>query len=173
MKKTIVLALAAFFIVSAAEAETTIQKVRVFKAEGGPPANFPVGKKVGGASATVYRNDDGIGIIIDTKKLSKGVFTAWLFECTGMSTDACAPHFPPTFCSSDTAEKGKKGKVHLACGVTATKMPGMGFSDSQSPFVVLILDHGPIDPETIHLQLTIPMPPPTVPVQTVKVDAVN
>jgi len=39
MKKTIVLALAAFFIVSAAEAETetTIQKVRVFKAEGGPP----------------------------------------------------------------------------------------------------------------------------------------
>ncbi len=173
MKKTIVLALAAFFIVSAAEAETTIQKVRVFKAEGGPPANFPVGKKVGGAKATVYRNDDGIGVIIDTKKLSKGVFTAWLFECSGMSTDPCAPFLPPIFCSSDTAEKGKKGKVHLACGMTATGTPGTGLSDSRSPFVVLILDHGTIDPDTIHLQLTMPMPPPTVPVQTVKVDAVD
>ncbi len=171
MKKTIVLALAAFFIVSAAEAETTIQKVRVFKAEGGPPANFPVGKKVGGAKATVYRNDDGIGVIINTKKLSKGVFTAWLFECSGMSTDPCAPFLPPSFCSSDTA--GKNGKLQFACGVTATGMPALGFSDSQSPFVVFILDHGPIDPEIIHLQLTIPMPPPTVPVQTVKVDAVD
>ncbi len=80
---------------------------------------------------------------------------------------------PPIFCSSDTAEKGKKGKVHLACGMTATGMPGIGLSDSRSPFVVLILDHGTIDPDTIHLQLTIPMPPPTVPVQTVKVDAVD
>ncbi len=178
MKKTIVLALAAFFIVSAAEAETTIQKVRVFKAEGGPPANFPVGKKVGGASATVYRNDDGIGVIIDTKKLSKGVFTAWLFECSGASTELCAPH-PPIFCSSDTAGKGKgkgkgkKGEVHLACGMTATGTPGTGLSDSRSPFVVLILDHGTIDPDTIHLQLTIPMMFPTVPVQTFKVDAVD
>ncbi len=171
MKKTIVLALAAFFIVSAAEAETTIQKVRVFKAEGGPPANFPVGKKVGGASATVYRNDDGIGVIIDTKKLSKGVFTAWLFECSGLSTDSCAPFFPPSFCSSDTA--GKNGKLQFACGVTATGTPGTGLSSSRSPFVVLILDHGTIDPDTIHLQLTMPMPPPTVPVQTVKVDAVD
>ena len=177
MKKTIVLALAAFFIVSAAEAETTIQKVRVFKAEGGPPANFPVGKKVGGAKATVYRNDDGIGVIIDTKKLSKGVFTAWLFECTGASTDACAPYTPPTFCSSDTAGKGKKGKkgnVHLACGISETGMPGTGFFDSRSPFVVFILDHGPIDPEIIHKQLSVPSAPSTtVPVQTVKVDAVH
>ncbi|VUX56383.1 exported protein of unknown function [uncultured Woeseiaceae bacterium] len=184
MKKTIVLALAAFFIISAAEAETTIQKVKVFEAEGGPPANFPVGKKVGGASATVYRNTDGIGVIIDTKKLSKGVFTAWLFECSGTSTELCAPH-PPIFCSSDTAGKKGKGsgkgsgkgkgkeKVHLACGMTATGMPGTGLSDSRSPFVVLILDHGTIDPDTIHLQLTMPMPFPTVPVQTVKVDAVD
>ncbi len=171
MKKTIVLALAAFFIVSAAEAETTIQKARIFKAEGGPPANFPVGREVSGAKATVYRNKDGIGVIIKTRKLSKGVFTAWLFECSGASTELCAPHLPPIFCSSDRARRN--GELQIACGMTATGTPGTGFSDSRSPFVVLILDHGEIDPETIHLQLTIPMPPPTVPVQTVKVDAVD
>ena len=170
MKRAIFLALAAIFIVSAAEADTTIQTVPVFEAEGGPPG-FAVGSLVGGASATVYRNDDGIGVIIETKKLSEGVFTAWLFECSGMTTDLCAPFFPPNFCSSDTA--GDNGKVHLACGLTATGTPGTGSSDSRSPFVVFILDHGPIDPDMIHLQLTIPMPPPTVPVQTVKVEPVD
>ena len=174
MKRTIILALAAVISISATQAAAdvaTVQSVKVFEAVGGPP-NFNVGKKVGGAKAIVYRNDDGIAVIIDTKKLSKGVFTAWLFECSGESTELCAPH-PPIFCSSDTAEKGKKGKVHLACGMTATGTPGTGFSNSRSPFVVFILDHGPIDPETIHLQLSVPMPPPTVPVQTVKVDAVD
>ena len=170
MKRTIFLALAAVLIVSAAEADTTIQTVPVFEAEGGPPG-FAVGSRVGGASATVYRNDDGIGVIIETKKLSEGVFTAWLFECSGMSTDSCAPFLPPSFCSSDTA--GDNKKVHLACGISDTGTPGTGFSDSRNPFVVFILDHGPIDPDMIHLQLSVPMPPPTVPIQTVKVEAVD
>ena len=172
MKRIIVLALAALIVVPAAEAdtETTIQRVPVFKADGGPP-NFNVGRRVRGASATVYRNDDGIGVIISTKKLSRGAFTAWLFECSGTHTDPCAPFLPPSFCSADTV--GRNGKMHLACGITATGTPGNGFSNSRNPFVVLILDHGRIDPDLIHRQLSNPMsPPPATPVQTVKVKAV-
>lgn len=174
MKRTMVLALAAIFIVSAAEVAAdaaTIQTVQVFKAMGGPPTDFDVGKKVGGASATVYRNDDGVGVIIKTKKLSEGAFTAWLFECSGGTLVPCDPFLPPSFCSGDTA--GPNGKADLVCGLTDDGIAGMGTPDSGAPFVVLILDHGPIDPEMIHLQLSIPMPPPTVPVQTVKVDAVD
>ena len=170
MKIIPLVAVAAVLVVSAAEADTTIQTARVFEAEGGPP-NFLVGDHVHGAKATVYRNDDGIGVIIKTEELNEGVFTAWLFECSGESTDPCDAFLPPSFCSSDTVRHN--GRMHLACGLTATGTPGMGYSDSRSPFVVLILDHGPIDPDTIHLQLTIPMPPPTVPVQTVKVEPVH
>jgi hypothetical protein len=174
MKRIIILALAAVICVSATQAAAdvaTVQSVKVFEAVGGPP-NFNVGKKVGGAKATVYRNDNGLGIIIKTKKLSEGAFTAWLFECVGGTAENCdrgSPPNAPIFCSADTAKSN--GKVHISCGVSEV-MPGTpGLTDSRNPFVVLFLDHGPIDPEMIDLQLSIPMPPPTVPVQTVKVEA--
>ena len=86
-----------------------------------------------------------------------------------MSTDPCDPFFPPSFCSGDTA--GPNGKADLVCGLTDDGVAGMGTPDSRAPFVVLILDHGPIDAEFIHLQLSIP--PGGVPAQTVKVDAVD
>ena len=174
MKRSIGLILAAVLVVSAEAAladPATVQTVPVFEALGGPPSDFAVGKQVGGASATVYRNDDGVGVIIETKKLSAGAFTAWLFECAGGTVVPCVPFLPPSFCSGDTA--GPNGKADLVCGLTDDNIAGMGTPDSRAPFVVLILDHGPIDPEEIHLQLSVPMPPPTVPVQTVKVDAVD
>ena len=179
MKRSIGLILAAVLVVSAEAAladPATVQTVPVFEALGGPPSDFAVGKQVGGASATVYRNDDGVGVIIETKKLSEGAFTAWIFECSGGTLVPCEPFtgpgIGPSFCSGDTA--GPNGKADLVCGLTDDNIAGMGTPDSRAPFVVFILDHGPIDPEEIHLQLSVPMPPPTtVPVQTVKVDAVD
>ena len=172
MKQTICLALSAILVVSVEEASAdapTVQTVPIFEAMGGPPTDFAVGNEVGGASATVYRNDDGVGIVIETNKLSVGAFTAWVFECTGGTVVPCDPFFPPSFCSGDTA--GPNGKADLVCGLTDDDIAGMGTPDSRAPFVVLILDHGPIDPVLIHRQLSVPMPPPpAAPVQTVKVD---
>ena len=165
MKRTISLALATVLVVSAgvASADATIQSVSVFEAMGGPPTDFAVGKEVRGVSATVYRNDDGVGIVIETKKLSAGTFTAWVFECTNGTLVPCTPIMgPPSFCSGDTAGPNAKGE--LVCGLADDGL-------ARAPFVVLILDHGPIDPELIHLQLSIP--PGGVPAQTVKVDAVD
>ena len=120
-----------------------------------------------GASATVYRNDEGVGIIIETKKLSEGAFTAWVFDCASGTLDPCNPVTPPSFCSGDTV--GPNGKAELVCGLTDDDMAG-GAPDSRAPLVLFILDHGPIDPANIHTQLSIP---PGTPVQTAKVDAVN
>ena len=77
MTRTIVLALAAVFVVTAAEA-ATIQTARVFEAQGGPPTGFAVGKEVRGACATVYRNDGGVAVIMKTKKLSEGAVKSHL-----------------------------------------------------------------------------------------------
>ena len=164
MTRTIVLALAAVFVVTAAEA-ATIQKARVFEFQSGPPG-FAVGNKVGGAHATVYRNDGGVAVILKTKKLSEGASTTWLFECVGGSTTEHCLHNGPLFCSADTV--GDNGKMHLACGIS---QGDPGLMSPLNPFVLLILHHGAIDPEMIHLQLSVPMPPPTVPVQTIKVEA--
>ena len=172
MKRTIGLALAAVLAVSAEDASAdppTVQTLPVFEAMGGP--NSAVGKRVGGASATVYRNDLGVGIIIETKKLSEGAFTAWLFECMGGTLDPCDPYTPPSFCSGDTV--GPNGKAELVCGLADDGMPMMGTPPPRAPFVVIILDHGTIDPAEIHRQLSTTPPPAAMPVQTVRVDAVN
>jgi hypothetical protein len=169
IKKIISLALATVLVVSATVVSAdapTVQSVPVFEAMGGPPTDFAVGKKVGGASATVYRNDDGVGIVIETKKISAGTFTAWVFECSGGTLVPCDPFLPPSFCSGDTA--GPNAKAELVCGLPDDDIAGMGAPDSRAPFVVFILDHGPIDPDLIHLQLSIA--PGGVPAQTVKVD---
>ena len=172
MKTIIVLALAGLFAVSVAGADTTTRTVPVFEATGGPFSTppFPVGSKVDGASATIIRNEGGVAVIIETEDLPEGgAYTAWWFECLPpTTTEDCIPALPPPFGSSDTT--GDDDEVHLAFGISE----GFGISDSASPFVVLILDHGRVDPELIDEQLSKPGLPMTpgagTPTQVVKFD---
>jgi hypothetical protein len=148
MKRAVLLALTAVFVAVAVEA-ATIQTSPVFVALGGPHAGFPVGDAVPGAQATLIRNEDGVAFIIRTRNLPEGAVTAWLFDFPCDNIANCASIGPPSFGTSDTV--GQNGKAHLAFGISE----GDGVVDAEADtFVVLILDHGPVDPELIHLHLS-------------------
>lgn len=159
MKRTVLLALTAVFVPVAADA-ATIQTSPVFVALGGPPADFPVGEEVPGAEATLIRNKDGVAFIIRTGDLPEGALTAWLFDFPCDNIADCSPSGPPIFGTSDTV--GQDGKAHLAFGISEAD----GVVDAEADtFVVLILDHGPVDPKLIHLHLSTVLD--GMPVQTV------
>ena len=160
MKRAVLLALTAVFVAVAVEA-ATIQTSPVFVALGGPP--FPVGEAVAGAEATLIRNDDGVAFIIRTRGLPEGSITAWLFDFPCENLGDCSPSGPPSFGTSDTV--GPNGRAHLAFGISE----GDGVVDAEDDtFVVLILEHGPVDSELIHLHLSTVFQ--GTPVQTVIVE---
>ena len=165
MKSSILLALATVFVASVAGAQTTTRTVPVFEAAGTPKMGFPVGDRVDDARATMFRNDNGVAVHIQTEDLPEdSVFTVWLFECMDSIANGCKPFFPPFFGSA--AITGDDDEVSIAFGLSG-EVFNVG---SQRPFVAFMLNHGAVDPKLIDGQLSNPGVPAgkVAPIQVAK-----
>ena len=135
----------AFLAVSPAAEAATTESCPVVFASGPPPE--PEGPVPGGR-ATLIRNEDGIGLSIDTRHLpGAGPVTVWMFF---IQPDGSANG--PFFGSSDLVTRN--GRAHFGIGVSESA--GELVDAEHDGVHALILHHGSINPDLIHEQLTMP-----------------
>lgn len=153
MKRTCLLVVAALAVLavatgSAAIAATIDHHIVQFIEDGAP------GDRVPGAHAKMIRNEDGLGLIINTRHFPPGPMTVWLFFFTCDPADpACGPTGGgPVFGTSDVVKAN--GRVHLAIGVPE----GNGYlTDAWTDEVHAVMLSKEFDPDLIHTQLTTPV----------------
>ena len=136
----------AFLAVSPAAEAATTESCPVVFASGPPPE--PEGPVPGGR-ATLIRNEDGIGLSINTRHLpGAGPVTVWMFFINADGTRVNGPIFG----TSDLVTRN--GRAHFGIGVSES---ADGLVDAETDRVhALVLHHGDVNPDLIHEQLTIP-----------------
>ncbi len=160
-----VLALGALLLPAAAAAASVSESpMEIHPADPRPPA--------GGADSWLYRNADGIAVLIQTNGLDEASYTVWwlVFNNPGFCASApCSAADLPgnggdprvqasvLFATGNFVTRNGKARfgAGLAVGDTSKALFGPGLLSPMGAEVqVQVRSHGPIDPETAHLQFS-------------------